>query len=90
MIKSKEDSINIIKKEEIKDEFKNEINEEIENECKEEIKEELESNIRNTLKRKYDEDEITLLDGLIKNENVKKHKKVKTVDKILQMEQEKV
>ncbi|KAH0954046.1 hypothetical protein HN011_009016 [Eciton burchellii] len=90
MIKSKEDSINIIKKEEIKDEFKNEINEEIENECKEEIKEELESNIRNTLKRKYDEDEITLLDGLIKNENVKKHKKVKTVDKILQMEQEKI
>jgi len=89
MIKPNENDINIIKKE-IKDEFKDEINEEIENECKEEIEEELGSHTRNTLKRKYDEDKITLLDGLSKNENVKKHKKVKTVDKILQMEQEKV
>jgi len=93
MLKSNENNINIIKKEEIKDE----INERIENECeneKEEIQEELESDTKNTLKRKYNEndkkDEITLLNGLIKTENVKKRKKVKTDDKILQMEQEKV
>lgn len=59
--------------------------------------EEVESNTESNAKRKYkdeneDIDEITLLDGLPKNESVpaKKRKKIITADKILKLEQEQV